>query len=105
MPQIQSPPPPPRPSHQPHRGSLIIVLGIIALVVCAPVGIAAWIMGNNDLREIRAGRMDPEGEGLTNAGRILGIVATVLMLIPLVIIALAFAFMAIAGGAAAVSQG
>jgi hypothetical protein len=33
-------------------------------------------MGQKDLKKIRAGEMDPEGEGNTNAGRILGIVAT-----------------------------
>lgn len=35
-------------------------------------------MGNNDLREMRAGRMDPEGEGQTNAGRICGMVSTII---------------------------
>jgi hypothetical protein len=38
-------------------------------------------MGNNDLAEMRAGRMDPEGEGLTNAGRICGIIGTILMVV------------------------
>jgi hypothetical protein len=38
----------------------------------------SWIMGNNDLQEIRAGRMNREGEGQTNAGRICGIIGTVL---------------------------
>ena len=51
----------------PHRGTLILILGILAWVggtfVC---GILAWIFGNNDLKEIRAGRMDPEGESMTN---------------------------------------
>jgi hypothetical protein len=38
-------------------------------------------MGTNDLREIRAGRMDPEGEGQTQAGRICGIIGTFLNLV------------------------
>lgn len=41
-------------------------------------------MANTDLREMRAGRMDRKGEGMTNAGRILGMVATFLMGLALV---------------------
>jgi len=68
-------------SLRPHRGVLILVFGILGLVLCFPFGIAAWIMGNGDMKEIRSGRMDPTGEGLTQAGRICGIVATILALL------------------------
>ena len=61
---------------QPHRGTLILVLGILSLVLCGPIGIAAWIMGNTDLKEIDAGRMDPAGRGNTHAGRICGMIGT-----------------------------
>jgi predicted Zn finger-like uncharacterized protein len=64
---------------QPHRGTLILVLGILGLVAFQPLGIVAWVLGNNDLKEMRAGRMDPEGEGQTNAGRICGMIATIMM--------------------------
>jgi hypothetical protein len=63
---------------EPHRGTLILVFGIIGLVACMFFAPFAWIMGNHDLAEMRSGRMDPEGEGLTNAGRICGIIGTVL---------------------------
>lgn len=63
----------------PHRGGVILTLGILSLLICGPLGIAAWVMGNNDLAEIRGGRMDPEGEGTTQAGRICGMIATILM--------------------------
>jgi hypothetical protein len=66
---------------QPHRGTLILVLGILSLVTCQLLGPFAWVMGNNDLAEMRAGRMDPEGEGLTNAGRICGMISTILMVV------------------------
>jgi predicted Zn finger-like uncharacterized protein len=70
---------------QPHRGSTILVLGILSLVILPIVfGPIAWIMGNNDMREIRAGRMDPEGEGNTNAGRICGMIGTILGIISIV---------------------
>ena len=68
----------------PHRGTLILVLGILSILVCGFLGPVAWIMGSSDLKEIRAGRMDSEGEGSTNAGRICGIIGTMVqLLIPL----------------------
>lgn len=69
---------------KPHRGTLILVLGILSLVVCAPLGIAAWIMGNGDLKEIDAGAMDPTGRSLTNAGRICGMIGTILLAVSIV---------------------
>jgi hypothetical protein len=63
----------------PHRGSAVLTLGILSLVVCGPVlGPIAWVMGQGDLGEMRAGRMDREGEGLTSAGRICGMIGTIL---------------------------
>lgn len=64
----------------PHRGSLVLVLGILSVVGILSIilGPIAWSMGNHDLKEIRAGRMDPEGEGTTNAGRICGIIGTII---------------------------
>jgi len=70
----------------PHRGVLILVLGIIGIVCCCFItGIIAWVMGNNDLREIDAGRMDPTGRGLTQAGKICGMVSVILWIVMLVI--------------------
>jgi hypothetical protein len=70
---------------KPHRGTLILVLGILGLVVCGPLGIAAWIMGNGDLKQIDAGAMDPTGRSTTNAGRICGIIATILFALYIVV--------------------
>jgi hypothetical protein len=69
---------------KPHRGTLILVLGILSLIVCAPLGIAAWIMGNGDLKEIDGGAMDPSGRSLTSAGRICGMIGTILMAVSIV---------------------
>ena len=70
---------------KPHRGTLILVFGILGLVVCAPFGIAAWVMGNGDLKEMDAGTMDASGRPLTNAGRICGMIATILLAVGLVV--------------------
>jgi hypothetical protein len=82
---------------QPHRGTLILVLGILSLVICGPLGIASWVMGNTDLAAMRRGEMDREGEGMTQAGRICGMIACVFMLIACVVYGL-IAVVAIAGG-------
>jgi hypothetical protein len=65
----------------PHRGGLILTLGILGLVVCAFLGIAAWVMGSADLREMAEGRMDPAGRDMTNAGKICGMIATCLLIL------------------------
>ncbi len=65
----------------PHRGGTILALGIIGIVFCPICGPIAWIMGNQDLQEIKSGRMDPEGEGTTQAGRVCGIIATVFLIL------------------------
>lgn len=96
-----------RPRHRmdlaPHRGTLILVLGILSLVICGILGPIAWVMGNNDLREMRAGNMDRSGEDTTNAGRICGIIATVLIGISLIGIMCMFSFAAL--GAAGAGRG
>ncbi len=72
-----------------HRGGLILAFGIIGFLVCFPFGIAAWVMGNSDLREMAAGRMDRTGEGLTRAGKIIGIITVCMQLLWIGIFALA----------------
>ena len=85
---------------KPHRGTLILVLGILSLVVCAPLGIAAWIMGSGDLKQMDAGTMDPSGRSNTQAGKICGIIGTILLIIGVCIGALFF----VIGLAAALAQ-
>jgi len=83
---------------KPHRGSLILAFGILGLVVCQLFGVAAWVMGKTDLEEMDRGYMDASGRDLTNTGRILGIIATALMGVSLVMLALYLAFIIVAAG-------
>ena len=83
---------------KPHRGSLILAFGILGLVVCQVFGVAAWVMGKTDLEEMDRGYMDASGRDLTNTGRILGIIATALMGVSLVLVALYIAFIIVAAG-------
>jgi hypothetical protein len=66
---------------KPHRGTMILVFGILGLVVCAIFAPVAWIMANADLKEMESGQMDPAGKDLTNIGRILGIIGTIFIVI------------------------
>jgi hypothetical protein len=54
-------------------------LGIVSIFLYGfIVGPIAWIMGNNEIREIKAGLRSPEGERKARIGRVLGIIGTVL---------------------------
>jgi hypothetical protein len=55
-------------------------------------------MGKSNLREIDSGMMDPEGRSMTQAGRICGIIACILMALSVLI---AIGFLLLAGGVAA----
>jgi DNA-directed RNA polymerase subunit RPC12/RpoP len=71
-----------RPSVRPHRGGVILTFGILSWVsMCFLFGVAAWALGVEDLRAMRAGEMDPEGERMTRAGMILGAVSVVLTIV------------------------
>lgn len=70
---------------KPHRGAVVLVLGILGLVCCFICGIIAWVMGNNDLREMAAGTMDSTGRGLTQAGKICGMISVILQIVGFVI--------------------
>jgi hypothetical protein len=84
---------------KPHRATLILVLGVLSLIFCQFLGIAAWIMGNGDLKEMAAGAMDPAGKDMTNIGRILGIISTVLLIIGVVAVIL----LSVLGGLGAIA--
>jgi hypothetical protein len=93
----------PRRRHRiPHRGGMILTFGILSIVLlagCGPIfGPMAWLMGNTDLAQIRAGTMEREGEGLTQAGRILGIVATIMWAVMVAVYCLFFTLFGIVGG-------
>jgi len=84
---------------KPHRGVAILVLGILGIVVCFICGIIAWVMGNNDLREMAAGIMDPSGRGMTQAGKICGMIGVILAIVGMCI----WLLLMIIAGAGAVS--
>jgi hypothetical protein len=68
---------------EPHRGNVVLILGILSLVLFwAPlvgliIGIVVIMMGRTDMKKIENGQMDPQGKGTTLAGWICGIIGTI----------------------------
>jgi hypothetical protein len=73
------------------QASTALVLSIIGLICCQVLGVVAWVMANNELEGIKAGRRNPANEGTASAARIIGIVCTVLLGIGILVAILAFA--------------
>jgi hypothetical protein len=82
----------PRRDCEPHRGLLIsvlgnasLIMGSMAMILCGvpgllglPLGVAAWLMGNHDLKLMHRGLMDPDGFRKTRDGRESGILGVML---------------------------
>lgn len=77
---------PPPPAHP--QATTVLVLGILGLLACQAVGPFAWVMGNRVVAEIdgAAGRLGGRSEA--NIGRIMGIVATALLGVSVVLLGL-----------------
>lgn len=84
-----------------HRAGLILGFSIAGLATCmlglcgvswVPLAVAAWVMANRDLRTMQQGAMDPRGEGMTKAGKIMAIVQTCLVAVGILAYAVFFGF-------------
>ena len=66
--------------------TVVFVLGLLGLLACQICGPIAWMMGNRYLAECRELGIQPDG--MASAGRILGIVSTVFLILGIVFVAL-----------------
>jgi len=103
---MSTPPPPPpgavpygyRPTAEHPNGTTILVLGILSLVVCGLLGPVAWSMGNNAVREMNANQaVEYRNRGNVTAGRVCGIIGSVLLAIQVLFIIFFFAVLAGSG--------
>jgi len=80
---------------------LALVLSVVGLVVCGgvlcPVG---WYLAHKEIAAIDSGRRDPSKRDTAQAGKIVGIIGTVLVAVGILII-IGLVVLAIAFGAAA----
>jgi hypothetical protein len=63
----------------------------VSIAACLPLGIIAWIIGKRDLARMSLGRMDRSGESLTTMGYCLGVAATLVFGMSLVLLVPALA--------------
>jgi uncharacterized membrane protein YjgN (DUF898 family) len=84
------PPPPPDQSgagYQPMppqdhpRAMLALILGILGLVVCSVLAPFAWSIGRTAVREIDASGGRYGGRGAAQAGYVLGVIGTVILIL------------------------
>ena len=61
------------------QATLVLILGILGLVLCQLISPFAWVMGNRVIREIDASGGTVGGRSAANAGRICGIIGSVLI--------------------------
>lgn len=93
-----STPPPPPPGYQsfdtqagaprPYpRGTLILVLGILSFFICGIIlGVVAFVMGNNAIKEIDRNPAAYTNRGIVNAGRICGAIGAALSVVLLIVV-------------------
>jgi hypothetical protein len=93
------PPPPPVSASASNQAITALVLGILGLVCCSIAAPFAWYFGQTELTAIRDGRSSTAGEGMAMAGKITGIIGTIIMVFALLWI-LFFGGMAVIQGMA-----
>ena len=69
-------------AEKPEGGVAIFVLGLLGLLLCQVLGIIAWVQGNTYMQKCR--NLGVEPEGIAVAGRILGMISSILFIIGLV---------------------
>jgi hypothetical protein len=79
------------------QATLSLVLGIISVVCCAILGPVAFFVGNSSLTRIRASGGTLGGEGLAQAGRILGIIGTIFLVLGVIVFVIRIIFAASSG--------
>ena len=66
------------------QATTALVLSILGILVCQLLGPVGWVIANKELAAIDAGLRDPNQRGTAKAGQIVGIIATVIMVLAIV---------------------
>ncbi len=72
-----------------------LVLSILGLVVCGILSPVGWYYGRQEVEAIDAGRRDPSKRDMATAGKIIGIIGTVIIGV-IILAVLAFLFIGVA---------
>jgi hypothetical protein len=86
-----APVPPPRTND---NALVALIVGVVSLAICQPVGLVAFFLGRSARKEIAASNGQQGGDGLAVAGQIVGMVAfgvfvlSVLLVVVIVVISI-----------------
>jgi hypothetical protein len=69
------------PQPEQSQATTALVLGILGVALCGPIAPFAWSIGRSSLREIDASGGALGGRGKAQAGYIMGIVGSILLLV------------------------
>jgi ABC-type phosphate transport system permease subunit len=79
------------------RGTTILVLGVLSIMLCQILGPIAWSMGSEELKRIDSNQTSPEERSSAQAGYICGIISTVLLILTVLVIVVAIGAVAASG--------
>lgn len=85
-PQIPPQPTPPQYFAEKSQATLALILGIVGLIACTIVSPVAWVIGNNEVKAIDAGRRAPDGRQMATIGKVLGIIGTIMLGLAVVLV-------------------
>ncbi len=74
-------PPPPMQAKASSQATTALIVGIVGIVCCGLAAPFAWYLGNKELQQIAAGLSPVAGQGTANAGKILGIIGSALLIV------------------------
>lgn len=72
------------PAREHPQGTTILVLGILSLVLCQIMGPIAWVMASKAQKEIDLDPASYTNRGNVVAGKVLGIIASVLLIVSVI---------------------
>ena len=75
-----------QPPREHPQGTTVLVLGLLSLVICQLLGPVALIMGNKALKEVDQSPVPVSNRGSIQAGRICGLIATLLLILVAILI-------------------
>src|SRR5262245_18514824 len=69
------------------RGPVVLVLGFVSLFALFPLGLVAWVMATNALKEVDADRYAWNNRGSLAVGRVLGAMGAALSALLIMLVA------------------
>ncbi len=92
--------PPPLQAKASSQATTALIVGIVGVVCCGLAAPFAWYLGNKELQQIAAGLAPAAGQGAAQAGKILGMIGSALLILGVIWI-VGFGGMAILSGLSA----